>query len=54
MLAHLLLQVLKISVGPFATAERRYFECRVCGTTVKGPEEECPYCRESRIATYEW
>jgi len=53
MLTHLLAQALKTSIGPFVPPNRRYYECRVCGTTVEGPQEECPYCGGSRIATYD-
>jgi rubrerythrin len=30
----------------------KYAECRLCGTTLDGIDEECPHCEETAVAVY--
>ncbi len=52
-----------VRVRKYAKAIRRHlsnqgenhlvYECRNCGTTIRSPGQECPYCGPTDVVTYE-
>lgn len=38
----------------FGASDVTQYECRHCGRTLETDVEECPTCRATEIAYYEW
>lgn len=45
--------LLKLATSASGPAGEVYRECGECGATVMNPGEDCPYCDESRVVTYD-
>lgn len=48
----LIANLLKHAASDLLASPSVHHECNACGATMDTPDQDCPYCGDSRIATY--